>query len=430
MVQIIGTNSDELLLGDAKNDTINGFEGNDNLRGRSGNDRLDGGDGIDTADYSQATRGIIANLNRGIALAPIYGALSQHKIMPLGDSITAGQHGDTSTPGAYRIQLGEDFSADGLRVDFVGSGSNGPSSLGDKDHEGHGGWRINQIKNLVNGGLLNTHKPEAVLLMIGTNDTRRSSVNQMYADLNNLIDTISKQSPDTQILVSSIAPQNPSIRGKTIAKKTKEFNDLIPDLVEDKVAQGKKVSFVNAGGSLSLEDLSSDGFHPNAQGYKKIGDAWYEALVERDTLIGIENITGTAFKDRLVGNADVNIINGGASTDILTGGAGADIFVYSKPTEGRDYITDFSIDDRFNISAAGFGGGLIAGTNLSTTDSSTGVFVSSSTPVSLGNSANFLYNTNTGELSFDVDGVGFNSALTLVRLTGAPSLDVSQFYIV
>jgi len=32
--------------------------------------------------------------------------------------------------------------ADGLKVDFVGSLSNGPASLGDKDHEGHRGFRM------------------------------------------------------------------------------------------------------------------------------------------------------------------------------------------------------------------------------------------------------------------------------------------------
>ena len=177
-----------------------------------------------------------------------------------------------------------------------------------------------------------------------------------------------------------------------------------------------------------MNDLVSDGKHPNAQGYNKLGNAWYDAIVERDTLIGIENITGTPFNDRLVGNAGVNNLKGGAGKDTLTGGASADTFVYTA-TEGRDTITDFSFNDLFRISASDFGGGLVGGVDLSTKASSTGVFVSGTDPIAKGSSANFLYNTNTGLLSFDADGIGSGSSLAVATLTGAPSLGVAQFNI-
>ena len=428
-VTINGTSVAETLTGDAKNNTINGFGGNDILRGGTGHDRLNGGDGRDTADYSLATNGIIANLNTGIVLAPIYGTLTPPRIMPLGDSITAGQHAVAPTPGAYRIQLSADFSADNLSLNFVGSQFNGSDSLGDKDHEGHGGWTIDQITGLVDGGLLNTYQPDAVLLMIGTNDTANSPLSKMYADLSNLIDQITARSPNTQLLVSSIAPTDPAVVGQTRADKTKDFNLLIPDLVSDKVAQGRKVAFVNAGGSLTLNDLVADGRHPNAQGYNKLGNAWYDAIVERDTLTSIENITGTAFDDTLRGNVGVNALKGGNGRDTLAGGGGADNFIYRAATEGRDTITDFSFNDIFRISASGFGGGLVANTALSTAASKTGTFVSSADPTPRGSSANFLYNTNTGLLNFDQDGTGPNTSLALATLTNRPSLSVNQFRI-
>lgn len=439
---INGTNAADVLTGDAKNNTLNGLGGNDILRGGAGRDRLNGGNGIDTADYTQATKGIIANLNKGIVLAPVYGTLTQPKIMPLGDSITAGRSAVNPTPGAYRIQLSTNFAADDLSLDFVGSQFNGPDSLGDKDHEGHPGWTIDQITSLVNGGLLNTYKPDSALLMIGTNDALGvggSSVSEMSGDLSTLINRITELSPNTELLVSSIAPINPSVKGETSANRARDFNDLIPTLVSDKAAQGKKVTFVNVGGSLTLADLLSDGVHPNAQGYDKLGDAWYNAIAERDTLNSIENVTGTTFNDTLVGSAGVNnlkggagkdTLTGGAGIDILTGGAGADTFAYKGRTEGRDTITDFRIGDTFNISASGFGGGLRAGTTLSTTASATGVFVSGANPTSRGSSANFLYNTMTGLLNFDVDGIGSNSSLAIAKLTGVPSLSVSQFNII
>ncbi|WP_295578622.1 CARDB domain-containing protein, partial [uncultured Lamprocystis sp.] len=45
-----------------------------------------------------------------------------------------------------------------------------------------------------------------------------------------------------------------------------------------------------------------------------------------DTLSGIENLTGSAFNDRLTGNAGANVLNGGAGGDTLTGGDGSDTY--------------------------------------------------------------------------------------------------------
>lgn len=442
MSAINGTEATETLRGDRQDDAISGAGGNDIIDGGAGNDiliggkgkdRLIGGDGIDTVDYSQSTRGIIADLNRDVVLAPIYGTSRTPRIMPLGDSKTAGGHRVEPTPGAYRIQLWQNFTADGLNIDFVGSQSNGPSRLGDKDHEGHGGWTTDEISALIDTGILSTYKPHIILLTIGTNDTGTSSVNEMYGDLSRLIDRIAQQSPNTQIFVSSIAPIDPNgSKGvkPEAAEKAEDFNALLPQLVDDKVSQGKKVAFVNAEGSLTTDDLVPDGVHPNSQGYKKIGNKWYDALVERDTLSSIENVIGTAYKDKLLGNAGNNVLEGRAGKDILTGGEGIDTFIYRSPQDSGDTITDFSTDDFFQISAAGFGGGLIANTPLSLSEASTGTFVSSDNPLSLGTSANFLYNTATGILSFDQDGVGNDAAVALVRLRGLPTLNWEQIQII
>ncbi|MBD1863560.1 MULTISPECIES: cadherin-like domain-containing protein [Trichocoleus] len=139
--------------------------------------------------------------------------------------------------------------------------------------------------------------------------------------------------------------------------------------------------------------------------------------------------TGTANNDVIVGDTAANVIAGEAGGDRLTGGGGADIFLYKAPNHGRDSITDFASDDTFHISEAGFGGGLRAGIPLSTTTASTGVLVSSAAPTSLGTSANFLYNTSTGVLSFDADGTGAGSAVAIATLTNTPILNVNQFVV-
>src|SRR5690606_13486578 len=61
---------------------------------------------------------------------------------------------------------------------------------------------------------------------------------------------------------------------------------------------------------------------------------------DTDTLIGIENVTGTSFADTIIGNASNNTIGGGVGIDTLTGGSGVDTFA-SGTGGGLDTITDF-----------------------------------------------------------------------------------------
>jgi len=151
---------------------------------------------------------------------------------------------------------------------------------------------------------------------------------------------------------------------------------------------------------------------------------------EQINVSNINNITGTAFNDKLTGNSNANFIQGGNGKDSLTGGGGADTFSYKSANEGGDIITDFSTDDKISLSAVGFGGGLTTGVALKTTAASTGVFVSGTAPVSLGTSANLLYNTTTGVLSFDSDGTGSKIAIAIATLSGTPGLTLNQIAIV
>lgn len=153
---INGTDAANILRGKALNNIIKGFGGDDTLIGKAGNDILiggtgndilNGGAGSDTASYAQATSGIIANLKKRAVTRIV-------KIMPVGDSITYGKvNNNLRELGGYRTELWHKFEADGLTVDFVGSQSTGPDSLGDKDHEGHPGKTIDWIDN--NGTGLN-----------------------------------------------------------------------------------------------------------------------------------------------------------------------------------------------------------------------------------------------------------------------------------
>ena len=367
-------------------------------------------------------------------------------IMPLGDSITEGisesENSSAQNQGGYRAPLWESISQLNINPDFVGSLAHGPQDF-DRDHNGYGGERINYLagddwssRGGNPGGLtasLSEEQPDIILLMAGTNNvTANQSVNKMANDLGNLINRITTLSPDTTLLVSSIPPiREDSSRFSDSAELATDFNAAIPGVVNTWSSQGRNVAYVDMT-SLTEDDISlpevDNGLHPTDEGYEKIAQFWLDAINE-NVNIRLE-VVGTNGNDQIQGNDLNNRIEGGLGSDNLSGGNGQDRFIYNSASEGLDTITDFSANDVLEISADGFGGGLEAGVLLNANPVDTGVFVSGSNPIALGSSANFLYSTSSGVLSFDVDGVGASQAVTIATLSNAPNLEARQFDIV
>ncbi|MEO1635767.1 MAG: GDSL-type esterase/lipase family protein [Cyanobacteria bacterium J06631_9] len=375
------------------------------------------------------------------------------EIMPLGDSITRGAEfgnngkiSNKNLQAGYRDHLSNLLSGNGINFDFVGSQNNGSGF--DNDNEGHGGWTINQIANNV-GTWLPTHKPEVILLNIGTNDmlSATTTVAQAISNLDSLIDSITSLRPTARLIVSSIGPINsadlaPSII-PNLAARINAYSAAIPGIVANKITAGKNVSFVDVGGALNAnQDLEADGFHPNDAGNQKIANAFYGAInsiisssapsAALSTSLSNSNnlIEGTGNNDTLTGTTNDEVILGKQGNDILTGAGGADIFAYANASEGADTITDFSSNDRLQFSATGFGGGLVAGSALSTSATSSGTLSIGSEPISLGSSATFLFDTDSGLLQFDRDGNGAAyGAVNIATLTGVSTLSTGQIEI-
>ncbi|MFB2938596.1 GDSL-type esterase/lipase family protein [Aerosakkonemataceae cyanobacterium BLCC-F154] len=228
------------------------------------------------------------------------------KIMNIGDSITHGVIGNSSftESGGYRTELWNLFAADGLAVDFIGPRASGPNNI-DRDHAGMRGWRTDQILYGRDtepdvGDIddwLNANTPDLVLLKIGTNDVLQDyQLNTAPDRLSDIIDKITSKAPNAQILVSSILPIN---RTQDL-QQVKTYNSFIPNIVNTKASQGKKVSFVNMFDKLTMSDLPDD-IHPSLDGYVKMGNAWYDALVpilglDQKIRVQAEDMTLTNYK--------------------------------------------------------------------------------------------------------------------------------------
>jgi uncharacterized protein len=144
---------------------------------------------------------------------------------------------------------------------------------------------------------------------------------------------------------------------------------------------------------------------------------------------GADTLVGTNGSDTLFGGVGNDIINGGggddfiiggAGVDVLFGGAGKDTFVYYAANEGYDKINDFVVgQDRFSISRSGFG-----------INDALGVLAASR--FTIGSAATtadhrFIYNSNSGVLSFDADGFGGVAQVRLAQLVGLPALTNNSF---
>lgn len=171
----------------------------------------------------------------------------------------------------------------------------------------------------------------------------------------------------------------------------------------------------------------------------------FEALL----LTGTANLlgTGNSADNRILGNAGNNLLRGfagadtisagqgadtlvgGLGADSLAGGAGADIFLYNNPNEGGDTIIGYAgVDDTIMVSAAGFGGGLVAGMNLV----ATGRYVANLTgeATAPAGTGQFTYETDTRLLRWDPDGIGAAPAVVIVMLQSSSGWSGSEIVVI
>jgi lysophospholipase L1-like esterase len=209
------------------------------------------------------------------------------KILPLGDSITEGfgYRGTSSEPdnqGGYRIELFRQAVKNNKSITFVGSLTNGPSTVENVQfptkHEGHGGWTISQIAGIADN-TLSTNKPNIVLLKIGTNDVNGTGSSGAPNGLKNLIDQITKDLPSALLVVSSIIP----ITNDGTNDRVKTYNATIPTAVSAAAAAGKHVVFVDSYAAFVADSswktkYMGDNLHPNDTGYALLGQTWFAAI--------------------------------------------------------------------------------------------------------------------------------------------------------
>ncbi|MFE7130955.1 GDSL-type esterase/lipase family protein [Streptomyces sp. NPDC057638] len=195
------------------------------------------------------------------------GELRKLAVMPLGDSITLGVGSGART--GYRPALAQMLAQDAPDVRFVGSMQDADGTR----HEGHSGWRIDQISANIDRWMADA-KPNLVLLHIGTNDMNRNhEVATAPQRLAGLIDQIHASSPQTAIVVASLVPA----ADRTVQSRVDAYNRAIPGIVAERAQRGSRITQVSMG-TLTVADLD-DNLHPNDSGYRKMAASFHGGVV-------------------------------------------------------------------------------------------------------------------------------------------------------
>ena len=218
------------------------------------------------------------------------------KVMCFGDSITDGFW----LSGGYRNTLCSLLTEQGRasEVDFVGPNWGGSGY--DPQHAGYSGFSINDIAQQDSisgqrtgisgfaGSLMDTYQPDVVMLQIGTNDILSLyDLEHLGERLKPLAECITEKLPENGVLYLATLPVMDATNTLYISEYffNVEKMDAAVDLcntqiravAEDMKAQGKPVELAEINKLLTKADLF-DGVHPSEDGYRKMGEFWYQKL--------------------------------------------------------------------------------------------------------------------------------------------------------
>ena len=225
------------------------------------------------------------------------------RIMPLGDSITAGvaAYGAAVADGGYRGTLAALLAQRGYHAVFVGSRSDYSAEISERAHEGWPGYVLRsypsdpgpgQLYGALARTALRADTPDLVLLMAGTNDLlrlQRGDAGYTLANIVNsmdlILDEIFTERPDVHVILAPVVA-SPKVDPCTLARF--DGGTLCGDpgpanlktLVAAYAARGFRITYAAAMATAVPRDPQHfpDGIHPSGVGYAAIAGVWLDAI--------------------------------------------------------------------------------------------------------------------------------------------------------
>lgn len=339
---IYGGTGNDSLSGSADNDEIHGNEDNDYLYGGTGTDTLYGDAGVDTLYGDDGAD----TLYGGADADTLYGGAA--------DDLVNGDDGnDTLYGDQYSYQAGNDTLNGGVGNDALDGGAGNDLYIFgaglDTVTEYYGGTDT----LLITGGITIN---DISFVSVGTYDTKivvNAGINEVtvmslrYTSPNYLIEYIKFDDgfittlPDYTTWLFGTS-------GNDLIAGNASNNTLVGYAGNDTITGGGGNDAAHGGsGDDTVDGGAGDDFLYGGAGLDIASYASAAAAVTvsltvstaqntvgngTDTLVGFENLTGSAFNDTLTGDGNNNIIEGGAGNDVMSGGTGTDRVSYASAT--------------------------------------------------------------------------------------------------
>ncbi|MCX7383820.1 MAG: hypothetical protein NT133_20915 [Alphaproteobacteria bacterium] len=450
---ITGNALDNILAGLGGNDTLIGGAGNDRLDGGTGADAMSGGTGNDTYVVDNLTDGISEAAGEGtdtvqssvdwtlganIEVLVLVGTAINGTGNELANTITGNDGGDTLNGGKGNDNLtggaGNDTLTGGAGKDTmvggVGDDSYNIDNIGDAVSE-LANQGIDKVISSISYTLGSNVENLTLISAASVNGTGNARANIIIGNPGNNVldggdgnDTLRGAAGNDTLLGGA---GNDRLDGGTGADAMSggtgddSFSvDTAGDVVIEQAGQGTDT--VNASISYTLGDNVENLMLIGGRNLTGTGNA-LSNLITGNT--GMSLLLGLGGDDTLIGGVNNDTLVGGAGSDTLTGGLGADLFRFGSVGDGGDLITDFIAGiDGLQVSAAGFGGGLVKGMDLGLTDR---FVVGASATQAYGQ---FIYDGSSGALFWDIDGTGGIAAQQVATLVGLPALASNDVHVI
>ncbi|AUR04604.1 RTX toxin [Phaeobacter inhibens] len=425
----VGSLHDDHLIGTDGENALSGGAGDDVLSGSGGADLLDGGAGSDTADYANATRGVKLNMTNGktegdtyVSIENISGSGFNDRMKGDGsDNVLTGQGGNDTLRGAAGddILLG-DFAdaADAIPQPGLGTGyaTLGPDATN------------NSIETAfdISDNFSLTEDPDifdsTTVLHTTVNATGNGQGGYYSIDL----------AAGTVLTIDIDGIADPNVHDSWVRLLDGEGNIVTQnddgggDPGSTSNRDSSTVFVVEETGTYFIVEGS---WSPDAP------EGWSESVPEGSTYelnVSVEfppapAQPGEAGADVLRGGRGNDLLDGGLMADTLIGGKGDDFFRFSTElgADNIDEIRDFdAASDTILLDSAIFSdAGEIGVLDF-------GAFHSSASGTALDGADRIVYNTDSGALSYDADGLGGVDAIQFAQLQSGLQLGADDFVII
>ncbi|KAJ5389420.1 Lipase GDSL, partial [Penicillium cataractarum] len=226
------------------------------------------------------------------------------RIMPLGASITLGYR--STDHNGYRKALRQQLRYEGWQVNMIGSLRNG--TMHDNHHEGHYGYRIDQLESKIQQTIL--QKPNLILINAGTNDAvQNHQITTAGLRMNTLLTTLYTSIPNTTIILSTLLPN------KKHQDRVDQISAQYRNLVALRREQNDRIVLADMSSFIKASQLV-DGTHPDDQGYREMAAVWWAAVKVAETEGLMQFAEGTG-EDGRISDAAEGKLDGGIVLGIL-----------------------------------------------------------------------------------------------------------------